>query len=88
MEAGRNRCDWKNAATAGLITGGFMGLPVALRAGEPRLALMAAGLTAGIPLWFALLISPAHMYACSYLHPRCFGCAGLTGGLDILRGTR
>ena len=48
MEAGRRRCDWKNALTAGLVTGGFMGLPVALRAGEPKLALVAAGLTGGI----------------------------------------
>ena len=47
MEASRKSCDWKNAAVAGLVTGGVMGLPVALRAGEPRLALMAAGLTAG-----------------------------------------
>jgi len=47
MEAGRKRCDWKNAAMAGLVTGGIMGLPVALRAGEPKLALMAAGLTGG-----------------------------------------
>jgi len=48
MEASRNRSDWKNAAGAGLVTGSIMSLPIALRAGEPKLALMAAGLTAGI----------------------------------------
>jgi hypothetical protein len=46
-EAGRGRVDWRNAAVAGLVTGGLLGTPVALRAGEPKLALMAAGLTAG-----------------------------------------
>ena len=47
VEASRGRCDWKNAAAAGLLTGGVMGLPMSVRIGEPKLAVMAAGLTCG-----------------------------------------
>ncbi|EKX53157.1 hypothetical protein GUITHDRAFT_150332 [Guillardia theta CCMP2712] len=48
MENSRKRSDWKNAAAAGLVTGGVMGLPLAVRTGEPRWALFAAGFTAAL----------------------------------------
>jgi len=48
VERSRCRQDWLNAAGAGLVTGGVMGVPLAIRAGHPRLALVSAGLTGGL----------------------------------------
>ena len=63
-----------------------MGLPIALRVGEPKLALLAAGLTCGI---VACLGYDFDNLACSFVTSACvFWCAGLTGSLDAVKGSR
>ena len=48
LESSRGRVDWRNAAIAGYLSGACAGIPLAIRAKEPALVVVLAGLVAAV----------------------------------------
>jgi hypothetical protein len=48
FESSRGRVDWRNTACAGMISGAFAGIPLAVKAREPLLVLALAAAVAVI----------------------------------------